>query len=70
MASRWSLNDPVSNLAKYNEDDYEFEEDNNCKYEENNYSEDYNNLDNYENITHNSKDTFISNQSLNLAVSS
>ncbi|CAG8572279.1 6656_t:CDS:2 [Ambispora leptoticha] len=60
MASRWSLNDLVSNLAEYdkNED------------EENNYSEDYNDLDNYENMTRSSRDTSISNQSLNPAVSS
>ena len=33
MASKWSLNDPVSNLAEYDEDGYEVEDDNSYESE-------------------------------------
>ena len=48
MASRWSINDPVSNLAEYNEDSYEVDDDENDEivYKDK-YDDDNSNLDNY-----------------------
>ncbi|CAG8463896.1 2910_t:CDS:2 [Acaulospora morrowiae] len=64
MASRWSLNDPVSNLAEYNEDNYEDDEDNSCEYNKNEiengeeYYDDNNSAfyeNNYENFAYNAE---------------
>ena len=68
MASKWSLNDPVSNLAEYDEDGYEFEDDNGYESEnaeianEEDYYDNFDSYnyasfdeDNYENFAYNAE---------------
>ncbi len=69
MASKWSLNDPVLNLAEYDEDGYEVEDDNGYESEnaeianEEEYYDNFDSFDedNYENFAYNAEKSICSN---------
>ena len=69
MAFKWSLNDPVSNIAEYDEDGYEVEDDNGYESEnaeianEEEYYDNFDSFDedNYENFAYNAEKPICSN---------